>query len=130
MGAFMCQFAFLLFFVSVCIFAGIMMHDARTLWSGASFLIMVVCLSVFLLMVLYQYSEWLAEHDLVIGCQLYSSICIIVTGSVFTFQTMQSSASNVGKSGLKHKLLSPVVLISLSNPITYPKPFLTNCAAL
>ncbi len=77
----MCQFAFLLFFVSVCIFAGIMMHDARTLWSGASFLIMVVCLSVFLLMVLYQYSEWLAEHDLVIGCQLYSSICIIVTGN-------------------------------------------------
>ena len=195
----MCQFAFLLFFVSVCIFAGIMMHDARTLWSGASFLIMVVCLSVFLLMVLYQYSEWLAEHDLVIGILIiifalavgavvlfpvslilvffvegirvirhegikptnllsmlfsvllciYLVVCPVIGNLgqntlgtmpytivsciavyVLSLLAMQSSASNVGKSGLKHKLLSPVVLISLSNPITYPKPFLTNCAAL
>ena len=42
----------------------------------------------------------------------------------------KNSASNMGKSGLKHKLLFPVVIISLSNVITYPKPFLTNCAAL
>ena len=42
----------------------------------------------------------------------------------------QKDSSNAGKRGLKHKLLFPVVLISLSNPITYPKPFLTNCAAL
>ena len=79
----MCQFAFHLFFVSVCIFAGIMMHDARTLWSGASFLIMVVCLSVFLLMVLYQYSEWLAEHDLVIGILIV--MFVLAVGGVALF---------------------------------------------
>ena len=43
----MWQFAFLLFFVSVCIFAAIMLHDSRTLRSGASFLFMMMCLAVY-----------------------------------------------------------------------------------
>ena len=33
---------------------------------------------------------------------------------------MHSSASRAGKSGLKQRLLSPVVLMSLSNAMTYP----------
>lgn len=78
----MCQFAFFVFFVSVCIFAGIMLHDSRTLWSGASFLSMMVCLSIFLLLALYQYSEWLAAHDLVIGILIVMCVLAVV-GVVF-----------------------------------------------
>jgi hypothetical protein len=36
MGAVMYQFTFSAFFISICIFAGIMLHDSRTLRSGAS----------------------------------------------------------------------------------------------
>ena len=82
----MWQFAFLIFFISVCIFAGIMLYDSRTLWSGASFLIMMICLSVFLLLVLYQCSEWLAAHDLVIGILIV--ICILAVSSVVLFPTI------------------------------------------
>ena len=59
----------------------------------------------------------------------YKNNTIDAFGDAYEF-LMSMYASNAGKSGLKHKLLSPVVLISLSNAITYPKPFLTNCAAL
>ena len=108
----MCQFAFLLFFVSVCIFAGIMMHDARTLWSGASFLIMVVCLSVFLLLVLYQYSEWLAEHDLVIGILII--IFALVVGAVVLFPVSLILVFFVeGIRVIRHEGIKPTNLLSM-----------------
>ena len=108
----MCQFAFLLFFVSVCIFAGIMMHDARTLWSGASFLIMVVCLSVFLLLVLYQYSEWLAEHALVIGILII--IFALVVGAVVLFPVSLILVFFVeGIRVIRHEGIKPTNLLSM-----------------
>lgn len=53
-----------------------MLHDSRTLWSGATVLIMVV----FLLLGLYQYSEWLAAHDLVIGILIVMFVLAVVPG--------------------------------------------------
>ena len=53
----MWQFVFLLFFISFCIFAGIMLHDSRTLRSGASFLFMMMCLAVFLFFTLSEYAQ-------------------------------------------------------------------------
>ena len=44
-----------------------MLHDSRTLRSGASFLFMMMCLAVFLFFILSEYAEWLVVHDLVIG---------------------------------------------------------------
>ena len=43
----MCLLAFFVFFVSICVFAGIMLHESRTLRSGASFLFMMMCLAVY-----------------------------------------------------------------------------------
>ncbi len=79
----MWQFAFFVFFVSVCIFAGIMLHDSRTLWSGASFLIMMMRLAIFSLFALYKFSEWLEAHDLVIG--ILNVMFVLAVGGVALF---------------------------------------------
>ncbi len=71
------------FFVSVCIFAGIMLHDSRALWSGASFLIMMMCLAIFSLFALYKFSEWLEAHDLVIG--ILNVMFVLAVGGVALF---------------------------------------------
>ena len=79
----MWQFALLIFFISFCIFTVIMLHDSRTLWSGASFLFMMICLAVCLFFTVSHYSEWLAAHDLVIGILIV--LFILAIGSVIAF---------------------------------------------
>ena len=108
----MCQFAFFVFFISICIFAGIMLHDPRTLWSGASFLIMVVCLSVFLLLVLYQYSEWLAEHDLVIGILIVMFV-LAVGGVVLLPVSLILVFFVEGIRVIRHEGIKPTNLLSM-----------------
>ena len=108
----MWQFAFFLFFVSVCIFAGIMLYDSRTLWSGASFLFMMICLSIFLLFVLYQCSEWLAAHDLVIGILIV--MCILAVGSVALFPTILILVFFIeGVRVIRHEGIKPTNLLSM-----------------
>lgn len=79
----MWQLAFLIFVVSFCIFTGVMLHDSRTLRSGASFLFMMICLAIFLFFTLSEYSEWLAEHDLVIGILII--MFILTMGCIMAF---------------------------------------------
>ena len=108
----MCQFAFYVFLISICIFAGIMLHDARTLWSGASFLIMVVCLSVFLLLGLYQYSEWLTAHDLVIGILIV--MFVLAIGGVALFPVSLILVFFVeGIRVIRHEGIKPTNLLSM-----------------
>ena len=108
----MWQFAFFLFFVSVCIFAGIMLYDSRTLWSGASFLFMMICLSVFLLFVLYQCSEWLAAHDLVIGILIV--MCILAVSSVALFPAILIFVFFIeGVRVIRHEGIKPTNLLSM-----------------
>ena len=111
-GAVVWQFAFLIFFISVCIFVGIMLYDSRTLWSGASFLIMMVCLQVFLLLVLYQYSEWLVTHDLVIGILIV--MCILAVGSVVLFPAILILVFFIeGVRVIRHEGIKPTNLLSI-----------------
>lgn len=108
----MCQFAFFVFLISICIFAGIMLHDSRTLWSGASFLIMVACLSVFLLLGLYQYSEWLAAHDFVIGILIV--IFVLAAGGVILFPVSLILVFFVeGIRVIRHEGIKPANLLSM-----------------
>lgn len=108
----MWQFAFFVFFVSVCIFAGIMLYDSRTLWSGVSFLFMMICLSVFLLFVLYQCSEWLAAHDLVIGILIV--MCILAVGSVVLFPAILILVFFIeGVRVIRHEGIKPTNLLSM-----------------
>ncbi len=108
----MCQFAFLVFFISICIFAGIMLHDPRTLWSGVSFLIMVVCLSVFLLLGLYQYSEWLAAHDLVIGILIVMFV-LAVGGAALLPVSLILVFFVEGIRVIRHEGIKPTNLLSM-----------------
>ena len=108
----MWQFAIFVFFVSVCIFAGIMLYDSRTLWSGVSFLFMMICLSVFLLFVLYQCSEWLAEHDLVIGILIV--MFVLAVGSVALFPVALILVFFIeGVRVIRHEGIKPTNLLSM-----------------
>lgn len=60
----MWKIALVLFLTALCIFAGIMVCEARTLWSGVSFFGMMLCLAVLMFCVLSEYGSWLSEHEL------------------------------------------------------------------
>lgn len=58
----MWQIAMILFVVSFCFFAGIMVREPRSLWSGVSFFWMMACLGIAMLFVLAGYGVWLSSH--------------------------------------------------------------------
>jgi len=108
----MWQFAFFVFFVSVCIFAGIMLHDSRTLWSGVSFLIMMMCLAIFLLFVLYQYSGWLQAHAFVIGILIV--MFVLAVGVVVLFPVALILVFFIeGVRVIRHEGIKPTNLLSI-----------------
>lgn len=72
-----------LFGISVCLFIWIMAHDPRTLWSGASLLFMLFGLASTVLFFLYEYSERLAKHDILLG--ILVGVLILTLGCVFVF---------------------------------------------
>lgn len=63
----MWEFTLGIFIISICLFAGVMKYEPRTLWSGGLLFFMMLCMALFLLITMYQYSEWLASHDIVIA---------------------------------------------------------------
>ena len=86
----MLQIALFLLGYSICIFAWIMIHDPRTLWSGVVLLGMLLCSAVTMFFLLSEYANWLAEHELLTnilvalllltaGCVLMFPIILIIT---------------------------------------------------
>lgn len=59
----MLQVSFGIFFVLFCVFAGVMLREPRSLWSGVSFFLMMIGLAGFLLAVLALCYPWLSEHS-------------------------------------------------------------------
>lgn len=110
--AVMWQFTLVIFIISFCIFAGIMLHDSRTLWSGVSFLFMMICLAVFLFFVVSQCAEWLAEHDFVIGILVVMSVFVI--SSVIMFPAILILVFFVeGIRVIRHEGIKPANLLSM-----------------
>lgn len=72
-------FIFLLFFVPFCVFIRIMIHDPRSMWSGSSFFIMMICLAFALFFILTQCSSRLASNDLFVRLMVYLLIITIVS---------------------------------------------------
>ena len=108
----MWQFAFVVFIISFCIFAGIMLHDSRTLWSGVSFLFMMICLAVFIFFVVSQCAEWLIEHDFIIGILVVMSIFVI--SSVIMFPAILILVFFVeGIRVIRHEGIKPANLLSM-----------------
>lgn len=104
---------FIIFLISVCIFAGIMALEPRTIWSGASFFLMIACLAFFLLFVLYQYSELLISCELVTGILvsllLLAVLCMLAFPGalILTFLTE-------GIRVILHEGMKPVNLLSVT----------------
>ena len=63
----MSQIAFIIFTVILCIFIGIMKYEPRTLWSGFFLLCTLMSLSISLLLLIYQYSDWFSSNDIIIA---------------------------------------------------------------
>lgn len=77
----MWQIALFIFFIPFCIFAGIMIHEPRTLWSGSAFFFMMICLVIAAPFLLSEYSSWLMAHPAVIGLLivlfLLAAVCVL-----------------------------------------------------
>lgn len=103
---------FLIFIISACIFAGIMLYDARTLWSGVSFLFMLICLAVFLFFLVSQYGEWLTAHDFVAGILVV--MFLLAAGSVIIFPAVLILVFFVeGIRVIRHEGIKPANLLSM-----------------
>lgn len=86
----MLKIAFFLLGISICVFAWIMLREPRTLWSGVSLLVVLLCSAVTMFFLLTKYADWLAKHDLLmnilvallllmVGCALAFPVIFIVT---------------------------------------------------
>lgn len=93
-------------------FVGIMVHEPRTLWSGSSFLIMMIGLALSLLVVLSQYSEWLVLHEWLIGILIF--LFILTAGFVIAFPGLLIILFFVeGIRVLRHEGIKPSNLLSV-----------------
>lgn len=108
----MWQLIFFIFFIPFFIFAGIMVREPRTLWSGVSFFIMMVCLAVSLVLILSHYSEWLASHERVVGILvilfILASLCVIAFPGVLILMFFVE-----GIKVIRHEGLKPANLLSM-----------------
>ena len=108
----MWQISFILFLITFCIFARIMLCDPRTLWSGVSFFWMMTCLAVFLFFILSEYSEWLAAHDAIIGILVFLFILAVV--SVIAFPAVLIVTFFIeGIKIIRHEGMKPSNLLSM-----------------
>ena len=109
----MWQITFFLFAVSFCIFAGVMIHDSRTLWSGISFFWMMVCLAVAMLFLLAGYLEWFSSHAavkwLLIILMLAAAGCVLVFPMVLIITFFVE-----GIKVIRHEGIKPANMLSMA----------------
>lgn len=79
----MWQVSLFVFICSFCIFAGIMVFEPRTLWSGVSFLGMMMFLALSLFITIQKYSDWLLINDAIIWCLILAFF--LVAGALLAF---------------------------------------------
>lgn len=101
----MWQFALIIFLISFCIFAGIMIREPRTLWSGVSFFVMMICLAVLALFVLSEHAGWLASHELVIWILnillILAVLCIIAFPGILVLIFFVEGIKMIRHEGMK-----------------------------
>ena len=108
----MVQFTFLIFLISMGVFAGIMIHDPRTLWSGVSFFWMMVCLAVFLLFFFTWYAGLLVSHDVLTGILVI--ISLLAFGCVIAFPGVLIMMFFIeGIRVIRHEGMKPANLLSV-----------------
>lgn len=108
----MWQLTFFAFLISFCIFAGVMVREPRSLWSGLTFFFMLICLSIALFFILYRYSAWLASHDVVIGFLIF--LFALAVGCILVFPITLTAVFFIeGIKVARHEGMKPSNLLSL-----------------
>lgn len=79
----MLQIALVLLAVSICVFVLVMRYDPRTLWSGISFLWMLLCLAITIFFLVDAYADWMAEHDILMNVMV--ALLFVTAGAAFAF---------------------------------------------
>ena len=79
----MLQIALVLLAVSIGIFALVMRHDPRTLWSGVLLLWMLLCLTLTLFFLVDAYADRMAEHDILMNVMV--ALLFLTIGAALAF---------------------------------------------
>lgn len=91
--------------ISICIFAWIMLHDPRTLWSGVSLLGMLFCLAAAVFFLLSENADWLTEHDLLMNVLVFLLLlfvaCSLAFPTVLTITFLIEGIKLIRHEGLK-----------------------------
>lgn len=112
----MLQIAFFLLGISICVFAWIMIHDPRTLWSGISLLGMLLCSAVAMFFLLSEYANWLAEHELLMN--ILVALLVLTAGCVLMFPVILIVTLFVeGIKVIRHEGLRPSNLLTMLFPV-------------
>lgn len=108
----MYEISLVLFLAATGVFIGIMAHDPRTLWSGVSFLGMLVCFAVFLFFTVSQYAEQIASRDWITGFLVILFILVVL--SILAFPGLLIVMFFVeGIKMIRHEGLKPANLLSM-----------------
>ncbi len=109
----MWQILIVLFGISLCIFAGVMVRDPRTLWSGVAFFWMMVCLAIAMFLVLARYLDWLNSHSvlryLLIGLMFLAMFSIVAMPAVLILMFFVE-----GLKVIRHEGMKPANLLSMA----------------
>ncbi len=108
----MWQIPFFAFIGALCIFAGIMFWESRTLWSGVSFFWMMASLAILLLFIIGQYSEWLFRSNVITG--IFVFVFLVVAIFMLAFPLIAIITFFIeGIKIIRHEGLRPANLLSM-----------------
>ena len=108
----MWQIPFFAFIGALCIFAGIMFWESRTLWSGVSFFWMMASLAILLLFIIGQYSEWLFRSNVITG--IFVFVFLVVANFMLAFPLIAIITFFIeGIKIIRHEGLRPANLLSM-----------------
>lgn len=108
----MLKIMFFLLAVSICVFAWIMLHDPRTLWSGVSLLGMLLSLAATMFFLLSEYVDWLTGHDLLMN--ILVALLFLMIGCALAFPTILIAVLFVeGIRIIRHEGLKPANLLTM-----------------
>ncbi len=108
----MLQVSFGIFLVFLGVFAGVMLREPRSLWSGVSFFLMMLSLGALLLVVTATYSQWLAAHEGLLWALL--ALAVVAGLFVLAFPLLLFLLFLIeGVRVVRHEGLSPGNLLSL-----------------
>lgn len=108
----MLKILFFLLGVSISVFAWIMLHEPRTLWSGVSLLGVLLCSAVTIVSLLTKYADWLAEHDPLMN--ILAALLLLAVGCVLVFPVILIATLFIeGIKVIRHEGFRPANLLTM-----------------